>query len=159
MIVTTLISRTSGDMPRLYGINVLSIVVMSMKRILVFLVLVPTFLFVCTHGISKAYEPISLMDAEILLSKIKAGRDTVVQSNFEQLLKQYLNLEPPEDPTISVYMAACIAEKTIQELEIMTPQGIVEYSNNPELSTRNSKRVATECWVQMQALREKQSKE
>ena len=130
-----------------------------MKRILVFLVLVSAFLFICNHGIGKAYEPISLIDAEILLSKIKADRETVVQSNFEQLLKQYRDLEPPEDPAITAYMAACVAEKTIQELEIMTPQGLVEYSNNPELSRRNSKRVVTECWVQMQALREKQSKE
>ena len=130
-----------------------------MKRNLVFLMLVSGFLFVCNHGISYAYEPISLIDAEILLSKIKADRETVVQSNFEQLLKQYRNLEPPEDPAITAYMAACVAEKTIQELEIMTPQGLVDYSNNPELSRSNSKRVATECWGQMQALREKQSKE
>ena len=130
-----------------------------MKRILVFLVLVSAFLTICNHGISKAYEPISFIDAEILLSKIKADRETVVQSNFERLLKQYRDLEPPEDPAIAAYMAACIAERTIQELEVMTPQGLVDYSYNPELSRRNSKRVATECWVQMQALREKQSKE
>ena len=130
-----------------------------MKRIFVFLVSVSTFMFVCNHGISHAYKPISLIDAEILLSKIKADRETVVQSNFEQLLKQYGDIEPPEDPAITAYMAACIAEKTIQELEIMTPHGLVDYSNNPELSRRNSKRVATECWGQMQALLEKQSKE
>jgi hypothetical protein len=130
-----------------------------MKRILAFLVLVSTFLFVYNHGISYAIEPISLIDAEILLSKIKADRDTVVQNSFGQLLLQYRDIEPPEDPAITTYMAACIAEKSIQELEIMSPQDLVDYSNNPELSSRNSKRVATECWGHMQALREKQSKE
>lgn len=139
--------------------NLIPIIVIFMKRILVLFVLVSTFLFVCNRGISHAYEPISFIDAEILLSKIKADRETVVQSNFEQLFKQYSDIEPPEDPAITAYMAACVAEKTIQELEIMTPQGLVDYSNNPELSRRNSKRVATECWGQMQALREKQSKE
>jgi len=129
-----------------------------MKRIFVFFVLVSTFLIVCTHGISFAYEPISLNDAEILLSKIKADRERVVQSNFEQLLKQYRDLEPPEDPAITAYMAACVAEKTIRELEVMTPQELVDYSNNPGLSRRNSNRVATECWNQLQALREEQSK-
>jgi len=130
-----------------------------MKRILVFLALVSTSLLVCNYGISFAYEPISLVDAEILLSKIRADRETVVQSNFEQLLKQYRDLDPPEDPAITAYMAACVAEKTIRELEIMTPQELVDYSHNPELSRRNSNRVATECWHQLQALREKQSGE
>lgn len=129
-----------------------------MKRIFVFFVLVSTFLIVCTHGISFAYEPISLIDAEILLTRIKADRERVVQGNFEKLLKQYRELEPPEDPAITAYMAACVAEKTIRELEVMTPHELVDYSNNPSLSRRNSNRVATECWNQLQALREEQSK-
>lgn len=129
-----------------------------MKRIFVFFVLVSTFLIVCTHGISFAYEPISLIDAEILLTRIKADRERVVQGNFEKLLKQYRELEPPEDPAITAYMAACVAEKTIRELEVMTPHELVDYSNNPALSRRNSNRVATECWNQLQALREEQSK-
>lgn len=99
------------------------------------------------------------MDAEILLSKIKADRESVVQSNFEKLLKQYRDIEPPEDPAITSYMAACVAEKTIQELERMTPYELVDYSNNPALSRRNSKRVATECWGQLQALRNQQYNE
>ena len=129
-----------------------------MKRIFVFFLLVSTFLIVCTHGISFAYEPISLIDAEILLTRIKADRERVVQGNFEKLLKQYRELEPPEDPAITAYMAACVAEKTIRELEVMTPHELVDYSNNPSLSRRNSNRVATECWNQLQALREEQSK-
>ncbi len=91
--------------------NLIPIIVIFMKRILVLFVLVSTFLFVCNRGISHAYEPISFIDAEILLSKIKADRETVVQSNFEQLFKQYSDIEPPEDPAITAYMAACVAEK------------------------------------------------
>jgi len=130
-----------------------------MKRILTSLLLVPVFLLVCDGRISYAYEPISLVDAEILLSKIKADRESIVQSNFEQLLKQYRAIEPPEDPAVTAYMAACVAEKTIQALEGMTPQELVNYSNLPELSRRNSSRVATECWGQLQTLRKKQMKE
>ncbi len=120
-----------------------------MKRVLVI------FLLVAFYSIAVpafAIETMSLEDAEILLSKVKADRDSFAQASFEKLVKQYSALDPRPHPEVITYMAACTVDKMTSAWESMTSKELVAYSTSPELSNRISARVSGECLQEMQTM-------
>jgi hypothetical protein len=120
-----------------------------MKRVFVI------FLLITFHSIAGpafAAESMSLEDAEILLSKVKADRGSFVHASFEMLVKQYSELEPRPHPEVINYMAACTADKMTSAWASMTSKELVAYSTSPELSNRIATRVSGECWQKMQSM-------
>jgi len=110
------------------------------------------FLLVIFYSIASpvfAAESMSLEDAEILLSRVKADRDSIVQAHFEKLVKQYRALKPRPHPEAIRYMAACTADRMTSSWELMSPEELVEYSASPERSNRIAARVSGECWQEM----------
>ena len=120
-----------------------------MKRVLVIFLLVT---FYSIAGPAFSIETMSLEDAEILLSKVKADRDSFVQASFEKLVKQYSALDPRPHPEVIKYMAACTADKMTSAWASMTSKELVAYSTSPELSNRISARVSGECLQEMQTM-------
>ena len=120
-----------------------------MRRVFVIFLLVTLYLIA---GPAFAAESMSLEDAEILLSKVKADRDPFVQASFEKLVKQYSALEPRPHPEVIKYMAACTADKMTSAWASMTSKELVTYSTSPELSNRIATRVSGECWQAMRTM-------
>lgn len=120
-----------------------------MKRMFVIFLLV-TFCSITSPAF--AAESMSLEDAEILLSKVKADRDSFVQASFEKLVKQYSELEPRPHPEVIKYMAACTADRMTSVWASMTSRELVNYSTSPELSNRIATRISGECWQKMQSM-------
>lgn len=120
-----------------------------MKRVLVIFLLVT---FYSIAGPAFSIETMSLEDAEILLSKVKADRDSFVQASFEKLVKQYSALDPRPHPEVIKYMAACTADKMTSAWASMTSKELVAYSTSPELSNHISARVSGECLQEMQTM-------
>jgi len=120
-----------------------------MKRVFVIFLLVTLY---SIAGPAFAAESMSLEDAEILLSKVKADRDSFVQASFEKLVKQYSALQPRPHPEVIKYMAACTADKMTSAWASMTSKELVTYSTSPELSNRIATRVSGECWQAMRTM-------